>query len=304
MTSAVPAPTIDVAAEGVLRAELARGRDALSGVGPVLAHLVDESHLAWFNDAVIARTRGMVESLARNLVRRAGEDAEPCLAGLVGDLAAQPALLAHCHALALESRMAERLARDGLDPVVSPLLQQLIGDLDPQVGTLAMNVLAAQARFVQTQSRMDIAIEELPEELVPDVLLSFTQACGPTGTAVAAGVRAACEAARPRTVLMSTLLLTARNGLAQALDPQVAGVSLFFSALSLSTGLSRASVVLAAADGQEVRLALMLAACGVERGRRDTVLAFLLPDIAPRAIRGLDVSPERARALLAEEVGR
>jgi hypothetical protein len=49
--------------------------------------------------------------------------------------------------MALAVRLRERAA---LDPALSPLIQEQIGAANPSVSTLAVNLMAAQARFASS----------------------------------------------------------------------------------------------------------------------------------------------------------
>src|SRR5205085_9206947 len=82
--------------------------------------------------------------------------------------------LAHAHALALEAQLLDRLgARSGMDPVLSPLVQELAAGANAAVAALAMGVLAAQARFVQYHRRMELPLRDLPAELFHNALLAL-----------------------------------------------------------------------------------------------------------------------------------
>ena len=155
--------------EGILRGELARSDRALAGVGPVLRHLLVSEGQSLLSDAVVARVRGMLSNLAAQMLGNSA--AVGVLDEAAGRLAEDAALLGHLHALALESQLTERFAhRLSLDPVLSPLLQELIAADEPAVATLAMNSLTAQARFIQGQRRMELPLSELPAHLLDKVL--------------------------------------------------------------------------------------------------------------------------------------
>lgn len=284
----------------VLRAALTRARTAIAAIPPVLAHLVGTEPQGMLDDEAIARTRGMIESLALELAREAGLGDLGLAAALVNALVEQPALLGHCHALAIEFRAAERAAAaHGVDPVLSPLLQDRIADADPAIGAAAMELLAAQARFVLVQRRMEIATGELPAELLHDVLAAFVGVYGAAAHGAAARVRDAYSEVKSRATLLSRVILGIDNGWQAALDPAHAGVALFLTALSLATGEDRTACALALAGGQEVRLALLLAAAGAEPARIEAVLRYFHPDAAiPPAYCAVDGA--RAQELLAE----
>ncbi len=291
-------PSAAATAETPLRAELARAQRALAAIPPVLSHLVANQTNAVFSEEIIARTRGQVESLALFLVRSVGRAADQAQArALAGHLAEQPGLLGYCHALALEAQLAERLARNaGMDPVLSPLVQDCIAADDPDMASTAMRLLASQSRFIQAQRRMELAPDDLPADLLPDVLLAFCLVCGAGAEAVAENLRQTFDEARSRVALLARVALGA--GLSAAMTLDRGGISLFLSAVTLATGQSREAVILATSDGQQSRLALLLAVAGLSGGQVEATLMRLHPDIAiPRALIGLP--QEQALALLA-----
>jgi hypothetical protein len=136
------------AVEQVLREELAQGDVAIASARPILRHLLISEEHALFSDEVVARIRGMLLDIARQLLEAHAEAAgaadrtgfmaarEDALAArLCGD----EAFLAHAHALALEAQLLERIeARSGIDPVLSSLVQELAAGDDAAVAGLAM----------------------------------------------------------------------------------------------------------------------------------------------------------------------
>ena len=190
MTDAiVPAPG-GALAEAALRQALARGDGGLRVAGPMLRHLVTTDRSSLFSEEVVARVRGMLGDVARQLVTAhsdggGGADGDAA-SRLATALAENDELLFHLHAAALEARIGERLrAAAALDPVLSPLLQALIAT--PETAEAAMHCLAAQARFGRNQLRMTMPRGELPAGLLHAALLvARTQAVvdvAPSGTA-------------------------------------------------------------------------------------------------------------------------
>jgi len=287
--------------EDLLRAELARGRRALAAVPMVISALIDDALPALFSEEVVARTRGMMDSLALQLVRGCtGEEPEEAdLASLTADLTGMEPLLTHCHALALEGNLLVRLGAQGLDPVLSPILQQAISGVDPDLATLAMQVLAAQGRFLQAWRRMELPLAELPAELFDQANDACVTQLGARRMPAGSSDREGSEQ-QTRSEQIASLLLSGSEGLTEGLDPERAGVSLFVSAASLSTGIARSTVIQTIVGGQEARLALMLGACGVDSAARLAAISRLSPD-AVRPVSAIGLSPQRARALLAEE---
>lgn len=294
----------DTAAETTLRAELAQAEAMRAAIGPVLRHLVASADHSVFNEELVARTRGQIESLAGHLLRGvwqgAGLDhAPPGEAQALADaLAAQPALLGHCHALALESQLTERLAAPArLDPVLSPLLQARLSAPDPGAAGLAMNVLAAQTRFMQAQRRMDVTPEELPADVLHPVLVALGSVCGDKAAPAAAAIRARYDEARSRHGLLARLVLGLGPDQAEALDPARAGIAIFLTALSFACMQERADAALALVDGQQARLAVMLAAAGRSVPQVEAGLLLFHPDLAPDR-RLLGIGRDLAEGLL------
>jgi hypothetical protein len=293
----------DHAVEALLRDELAREARALSAVVPVLRHLLSSEADALVSDAVLARVRGMVFDIASQLLAAlAGRDPAArgaadaaALDALAGRLMGEEALLAHCHALAAESLIAARLQqRQALDPVLSPLLQELIASEDPEVAGLAMSVLAAQSRFVQSQRRMELPIGELPAELF-HTLVAQAQASA-QGSAALVRLQAGYDEAATRIGLLARLVAAMRRGAVAALALDHGGLALFASTLAASARTPREAAVLACHEGQTARLALLLRAAGLTPSAAERQLLLIAP--AARLPRGLaELSPEQAAAL-------
>ncbi|HZU65510.1 MAG TPA: hypothetical protein VFF98_17615 [Novosphingobium sp.] len=249
-------------AEAALCGELARGDAVLQSVDPVLRHLLMQRGGALFADDVLARVKGMLADMACQLLD-AGQllDAsggEAAVSALAGRLADVPGLLGHLHAQALEWQVAQRLqAQLGLDPVLSPLLQALVGSTQPDVAALAMRLLAAQARFARQISRMQWPLAELPGDLLHAVLAAWEAEGGAT-----AAVREAYEEGHTRHALAARLVTMMGAGALAALLPGHAGVALFASAVAQGAQGARDLAVLAMQEGQKTRLALMLRAGG------------------------------------------
>lgn len=296
--------------EDVLRDELAQGDAVIGTIAPILRHLLANDDQALFNDEIVARVRGMIDHVARQVLD-AVEDAhgmgashdhgEAAVAQLVATLVERSALLGHVHAQALEFQLTERLqVRIALDPVLSPLLQALVASPDSGTAASAVALLAAQARFVQAQRRMQLPLGELPADLFhavlqalrtveadPDILLSAEKA-----------LRAGFDEGRSRLGLLSRLVLGMGGGATAALDIGHAGVGLFLTALSLGSGQDRDLTALAAHEGQPARLALALRAAGVRPDAVEGQFLAIHPDVS--LPEGFDtLGADRAAALLA-----
>lgn len=317
MTEGVAQAMNPAVAEAALRQDLARGDAVLESALPILRHLLTNDEHSIFADDVIAAMRGMLWDLADQLAgavdratpsaNRAGQAAElsPVLAAR---LTAQSELLGHVHALAIEAQLAMRLeARLALDPVLSPLLHALIGSNKPEVSSAAMAVLAAQARFVQSQRRMQLPLSELPADLLHLCLVALRQLCLETSgneafySTAEADIRAAYDEGRSRLGLVSRLVSGLGGGLTAALSLSNAGVAIFLTALAAASGQERDGVVLATNITQSARLALTLRAAGVKSAAIAEQLEALHPDIALRTYHEL-LGPEQAAALLAQSL--
>ncbi len=302
--------TMDLAAdadvEAILTDELARESRALAAVVPVLRHLLSSDAEALVSEAILARVRGMIFDLAAQLlaalagrdpVTRAHASADPAaLDRLAAVLMADEALLGFCHALAAEGLIAERLhQRHAIDPVLSPLVQELIASEDPAIASLAMSTLAAQSRFVQGQRRMELPLGELPAELFHRLIgRAQTEA---QDTAALVRLQAGYDEATGRLGLLARLVAAMRRGAMAALALDHAGLALFASALSITTRQQRGDVVLACHEGQGLRLALMLRAGELSPAAIERQLLLVEPSgRLPRGFGG--VSAERAAALL------
>ena len=305
--------------ESLFGDELAAADLALANVSPILRHLLGNDDHALFSDRIVAQVRAQIEDLARQLAmsleaalghadarERANETAPQLAAAFIDN----PAILAHAHALALEAQLAERLAtRLSLDAVLSPLLQALIASTDPDTAATAMALLAAQARFVQAQRRGELALAELPGDLLHAALLTMREhgADGdPARSRIAAvletAIRGNFDEAANRLGLLHRLVAAMGGGAIAALDVEHAGVALFVTALGLGAGLERDAAVLATSEAQLPRLALALLASGAKPALVEKQFFALHPEVTlPEGFEALRA--DRAAALLAGSGG-
>ena len=312
-----PSATDELAesAGGNLHDALLRGDAMLAGIEPILGHLLSAPDHSLFSDEIVARVRGMLTDLARQILRTqaeaTGEEGRDAFAERHGEplaqhLQASRALLSYCHALAIEWQLSERLeAQMGLDPVLSPLMQRLIAASESSISSVAMAALAAQARFAQAQQRMELPLRELPGDLLHQTLLAWRRYCGEERSD--AVQRAETKLRRSYDENNSRLSLFARLVGAQygaaALLLDEAGVGLFFTALAARSGQDREMAVLSSHAQQTVRLALGLRAAGLEPRRIDEVLLCIHPGAAPVA--GLEaVNEDKARGMLLDAAYR
>ena len=305
-------------ADGELHQALARADRRLVAIVPVLAHVLAAAPDAMFSQSVVARLRAMLADLARQLIAAAqGDPGAPVDDGLPDRLAANlaecSALLRHLHAVALEWHMTERLAAlQGLDPVLSPLVQALVASDEADMAACAMHLLAAQARFGQHLRRMQFPLGELPPDVLHGVLrvlrahLAVLAQEGGGDEALAETIAAEAEArvrggyneSATRLGLCARVSTGLGGGAMAALDLPHAGLALFATTLALATGQSRESCVLATQEGQTARLMLALRAAGLKDAGVVAALVALGGDADLPA--GFSrVTPERATMLLA-----
>lgn len=292
-----------------LSAALARSDSMLAGIGPILGHLLSAPDHSLFSDEIVARVRGMLADLARQILRTqaeaTGKQSRESFADRHGEALAEhfqacKPLLSHCHALAVEWQLTDRLEADsGLDPVLSPLMQQLIADPDPAISSVAMAALAAQARCAQGQRRMELSLGELPGELLHELLLAWRNYCGEArGDSVdraEAKLRHSFDESASRLALFERLLARTDGRIALSLED--AGAGLFFTALAIYSGQSREMAILSSHARQTVRLGLSLRAAGLEPRRIDEILLRLHPGAAPLA--SLEqIDEDKARGML------
>lgn len=280
-----------------LRDALAQGDAVLAGIEPILGHLLSAPDHSLFSDEIIARVRGMVAHIAQQILRaqaeatgESGRDAflERHGEALRSHLQSFPELLLHCHALAIEWQLTERLeAQLGVDPVLSPLMQRMIADTDGWVSSGAMAALASQARFAQAQRRMELPLTELPGELFHRTLLVWRDYCGDSPSEsisrAEAKLRANFDEGNGRLALLARLVSALGDQAGAALVFDEAGCGLFFSALASLSSQSREMAILSSHERQTVRLGLGLRAAGLEPEEIDELLLRLHPGGAPVA---------------------
>ena len=298
--------------ESVLQLDLAHG-DALAGtIAPILRHLLANDDHSVFGDEIIARVRGMLRHVAAQMFAALAQASDPAdlsepdpdqVQVLAERLVAQPGLLAHCHALALEWQLTDRMqARLSLDPVLSPLVQALIASTEPGTSGIAMSLLAAQARFAQQQRRMELPLAELPGDHLHFALVAFRAVLDEADAAALqvaeAAMRGRHDEARSRLGLIARIITSMGGGATAALSVSHAGVALFLSALAIGSGQDRDMAVLATNVGQLARLALTLRSAGLRTPAVEENFLSLHPEIALPD--GFDtLGADRAAALLA-----
>lgn len=295
-----------------LRSALARGDTAMGRIGPILGHLLATREHSLFSDEIVARVRGMLTHLAWQILRvqaeATGVKAREEFAADHGEAFSEhlfgvPALVAHCHALALEWQLTMRLEETAaLDPVLSPLLQSLVGHDDPTLASAGMAVLAAQARFAQTQRRMELPVSELPGDLVHELLLCWRAFNGgldgsPERVSMKSSyaleessdalvraegrIRSGFDEAAGRLSLLDRVVTALGRSASEALVIDQAGVAVLLSALALRSGQARDIVAVSTNERQQARLALGLRAAGLKPQDIEAQMLRVHPDRAP-----------------------
>ena len=292
MTTAIKAEVSVETVEALLREELAQGDIMLSTATPILRHLLVNDDQALFSDEVVARVRGMLTDVARQMLHAEAQavkvydrlaflaEREESLSAALFDDAA---FLTHVHALTLEAKLELQLqARCNIDPVLSPLLQELIAAKDDVLAGSAMAVLAAQARFIQHHRRMALPIAELPGALFHPALLAMRAQSDADEEALAAAERTLRESydeSHSRLGLLSRLVMRMGKTAPRALDVDHAGLAIFATALAMASGQERDLAVLSFSDRQFARLALAMRAAGLKQPAVEEQFLYLHPQI-------------------------
>ncbi len=303
--------------EPVLRDELAHGDIVLGTIGPILGHLLANHDHSLFSDEIVARVRGMAAHVARQVLRVQAETAQaddPVAYAkthadtLAASLVTNAHFLGHCHAMALEWQLVQKLERrSAIDPVLSPLLQSLIASDDEGTASTAMAALAAQARFTQQQRRMELPLGELPGDLFHHVVSTWRARAEDVDEDVADraedSLRDAYDEGASRLGLLSRLVSGMGKGARAALSVGHAGVALFLSALAAGSGQERDLAVIATNDSQLARLALGLRAAGLNPAEIEEQFLHIHPEVA--LPEGFDMlRADRAAAMLSMGAGQ
>lgn len=314
MITKIASPASELSVEDALREDLRHSDAQLSSIVPIMRHLLANDEHSVFSDEIIARVRGMAEDIAQQLLDAVaavdltanGHANEPAQIGvLVREIFSNPAFLTHCHALAMEWHLTERMqARIGVDPVLSPLLQSLIASAEPSTAATAMALLAAQARFSQSQRRMQLPLAELPGDLLHVALLALRSQAKSDPVmasriaAAESAIRSRFDESRSRLGLIARIVAAMGGGAMAALSVSHAGAAIFLSALSLASGHDRDLTIMATNEGQFSRLALAMRAAGLKPAQIEEQFAALHPDV-DFPISFDQLGADRAAALLA-----
>lgn len=291
---------------------LAQEGAMLASARPVLKHLLSGNGHLLLNEQIVARVNAMLRDISRQLLFAQAEAADISdrdafaderQAGLAVSLSSDADLLGHLHALAVEDSATTRIQQvNGNDPVLSPLLQELAGSEDEAVAGKSMSVVAAQARFVQQQTRMELPITELPGDQFHTILkIMREQAEGYKKPAKYAAkfLRASYDEGEARLGRIIQLLMCLGDDLGDALDLDRAGVAIFSTALALASGQERSRVIMAFNHGQSASFALCLRASGMAEEELYSHFLTVHPD-AELPTGFPEIHAEKAIALLAD----
>ena len=277
---------LDDEAVRAARIALGDGAQARDRLDPVLHYLLLRPGPDVFNDAVLARTNALLADMAWRLLSVGGED-EVEAGGrapldLARRLARQPELAGFCHALAVEEQVANRLAGDaGIDPVLSPLVQNLIASDDPTVSSLAMSALTAQTRASQWLRRGEMPLAELPADLMTLALTVRREHLGGEGREQAASAEAQLRAQHDDGATRVALFdrLATALGPPGVMDLAHAGVPLFIAMLAQRARLPRRRATMLLTTSQRATLAVALRAAGLKRRQIARQLLILGPQL-------------------------
>lgn len=298
------------AVEDVLRADLVRADMVIATTRPILRHLLANGDQSMFSDELIAKIRGMMGHVARQLLFAQGQAANVVDLGEYADereaylaqmLFEDTEFLAHAHALTIEAQLAEQLQRrSGIDAVLSPLLQEFAAVSNSQMAALSMRVLAEQARFVQHQRRMELPLTELPGDLFHKALLLLRNQGEDSASADKAesALRKDFNEAENRLGLITRMIMEMGNKAPRALAIDHAGLAVFCTALAMASGQDRNLAILSLSENQLARLALSLRAAGLKQSAVEEQLLYIHPDAT--LVAGFEtMTTDRASALLA-----
>lgn len=277
--------------QAAIRLQLARGEAIAEAAEAAMRSSLAHAGASLVSAEATARVASMLRCIALRVLAADGgqQGSVDLVQEFVSDLANNGALLRHLHALALEFALGERLrTRFLLDPVAPPLLIGcLAGEGDRAIA--ARRVLQMQAASVEAQRRMEVAPADLPRSIVSSALAI-------PGRATDESLLSWCSedrAARP--ALLAELL--------GATDKRVRGVlemgpALFLTAVASASGRERTEVALATAPGQQVRLALILSAAGMEAESIERELTIVYGATTPLPAGLALAEPDAAVALL------
>lgn len=261
----------------------------------------------YFSDAIMARTRGLVRSLARQLseAERETDNSTNSSVQSIGRISRylenNEALLRHCHALTLEHSLLLRLQQiRGADPILPPVIRECLSDDKESTASLAMRFVASQGKFLQSLERMHLPLSQLPADILHEVLRDWRNSGSPQNaaamTASEAQIRNAYDERNSRAALLERLATIVTDTGNEIFQLEKSGLSLFVSLLSDALKQEREEIVRLLDLSQTSRLALALHAVGKKRRAVLADLAYLSDEHAEAAWSG-EIDQAEARAL-------
>lgn len=297
--------------EQVLANALARGDAMIAAARPILRYLLANEDHGLFNDEILANLRGTLGHVAEQLLLAQAiaaemDDPRQYAADHRDDLARaifeDLGFLSFAHAQALEAQLAGRLQqRSAVDPVLPPLVQELVTSRDAAKAELAMEFLNAQSRFIQHQKRMELPLQELPGDLFHKALMVLLSHPGEHADAAETAVnllRKEFDESKGRLSLLSRLAMGLDDKADKALAVDQAGLAIYATAVAMASEQDREHAVFSLGGRQHARLALSLRSAGLEDEAIAEQLLFFEPDgVLPE---GFDtVHSDRAASMLA-----
>lgn len=295
-------------AEVALRRAFANADRASDFGRSVFAHIAHTPILDVVSEESWSRTYAALASLAMGvldgLVGAVGVHHQPAEVDVVLRVLSEcQALVEHLRADVIEWQLTQRLHDTlALDPVSSPVLQQLVVQPDHRAAATAF--LAAQMRWCQSHARMYMALADLPPAVQGQVC-AVIQALGAgepdladRANALCADMRNAYDPAADREVCATQALEHMSLEFADALRVQEMGVAVFLTALARLTMQPRATVTGWTERAQAPRLAVALRAAGMSPGDIQQQL-FAFHGDAGLGAGVAEIEPQQASAMLA-----
>lgn len=292
-----------------LRNQLHRAEIARETLPPILAHLLTNEGGSLLNDEIVARVRGMVRHIVdqiTSLGSQANNAEVPAsrtsTQKFTRALYGRVPLLRHCHAIAVEGQLTERLERSAeIDPVLTPLLQSMMASKDDATSALAMSTLTAQALFMQHHMRMELPFTELPEDLFNDLLAQWLETADASNAGlfdrVYRQLRDQFVQTTSRLTLLSRLVGSMGSASSTALAISHSGVAIFLTSLAQSAGQDRATATVGMDVQQTAWLAAALRAGGMPvAGITEQITLIHSGQPVPDWL--TDIGTQRARDLL------
>jgi hypothetical protein len=282
------------ASEGreTVQAALKRCDSSLSKSSSILGYLLSTREQSLFSDEIVARVRGMLTNIASQILRvqaeatgKKGADqfALDNSEALTLHLAEEPVLLSHCHSIALEWQFALRLeALYAVDPVLTPMMQDLIESENSSLASAAMALLASQARFSQLQRRMELPLAELPGDQFHACLAAWRSfnrnRQSDALTRAESKLRDSYDEGAGRIALLDRVITALGAAAPNGLEVEKSGAALFITSLAAILREPREEIALCVNEEQIGRLMLSLRAAGMKSEACEAIALRIHPE--------------------------